>query len=150
MPVAKPSVNDLNSVIIEALMLYRDAHKGIVFKEILSDSLPVVNIDREQFKRVFVNLFKNAVEAINGNGEVVIKTEFDGRNNNVRVEIVDNGAGVPPEDKDRIFIPYFSRKKSGTGLGLAIVNRIVSDHNGRIMVSDNVPRGTKFVIELPV
>jgi len=150
MPVARPLINDLNSVIKEVLLLYRGAHKEITFTENLSDSLPEINIDREQIKRVFVNLFKNSVEAINGNGKVIIKTEYESRNKHVRVEIADDGAGVPPEDKDRIFIPYFSRKKSGTGLGLAIVNRIISDHNGRIMVSDNVPRGTKFVIELPV
>ena len=150
MPVARPSMNDLNPVIKEVLLLYRGAHKEITFTEYLSDSLPQINIDREQIKRVFVNLFKNSVEAINGNGEVIIKTEYESRNNNVRVEIADDGAGVPPEDKERIFIPYFSRKKSGTGLGLAIVNRIISDHNGRIMVSDNSPRGAKFIIELPV
>ncbi|MCC7201803.1 MAG: HAMP domain-containing protein [Nitrospirae bacterium] len=150
MPVAKPTINDLNSVIKEVLSLYREAHREITFTEDLSESMPGINIDREQFKRVFVNLFKNAVEAINGTGRVFIKTEYDSRNSNVRVEIADDGAGVPPEDRERIFIPYFSRKKSGTGLGLAIVNRIVSDHNGRILVSDNVPRGTRFVIELPV
>ena len=150
MPVAKPLINDLNSVIREVLLLYRGAHKEITFTENLSDSLPEIRFDREQIKRVFVNLFKNSVEAINGNGNVIIKTEYESRNNNVMVEIADDGAGVPPEDKERIFIPYFSRKKSGTGLGLAIVNRIISDHNGRIMVSDNEPRGTKFVIELPV
>lgn len=150
MPVAKPLPNDLNSVIKEVLLLYRGAHKEVTFTENLSDSLPEINIDREQIKRVFVNLFKNSVEAINGNGNVTIKTEYESRNNNVRVEIADDGAGVPPEDKEKIFIPYFSRKKSGTGLGLAIVNRIISDHNGRIIVSDNVPRGSKFVIELPV
>jgi len=150
MPVAKPSINDLNSIIKETLLLYRGTHKEITFTEDLSDSLPEINIDREQIKRVFVNLFKNSVEAINGNGNVTIKTEFDSRNKNVRVEITDDGAGVPPEDKERIFIPYFSRKKSGTGLGLAIVNRIISDHSGRIMVRDNIPRGAKFVIELPV
>ncbi len=150
MPVAKPSINDLNAVIREVVLMYRSAHKEITFTETLSDGLPEINIDREQIKRVFVNLFKNSVEAINGNGQVMIKTEYDSRNNNVRVELADNGAGVSPEDKDKIFIPYFSKKMSGTGLGLAIVNRIVSDHNGRIMVSDNVPTGTKFVIELPV
>lgn len=150
MPVARPSINDLNPVIKEVLLLYRGAHKEITFTEYLSDSLPQINIDREQIKRVFVNLFKNSIEAINGNGEIIIKTAYESRNNSVRIEIADDGAGVPPEDKERIFIPYFSRKKSGTGLGLAIVNRIISDHNGRIMVSDNVPRGAKFVIELPV
>ena len=150
MPVAKPSINDLNSIIKEVVLLYRNAHKDIGFTENLFDGLPEINIDREQIKRVFINLLKNAVEAINGDGQVIITTEYDSKNKNVIVELTDNGTGVPPEDKDKIFIPYFSRKKSGTGLGLAIVNRIVSDHNGRIMVSDNVPTGTKFVIELPV
>ena len=150
MPVAKPSINDLNSIIKEVVLLYRNAHKDIGFTETLFDGLPEINIDREQIKRVFINLLKNALEAINGNGQVIITTEYDSKNKNVIVELTDNGTGVPPEDKDKIFIPYFSRKKSGTGLGLAIVNRIVSDHNGRIMVSDNVPTGTKFVIELPV
>ena len=64
--------------------------------------------------------------------------------------IADDGIGVSPEDKDKLFVPYFSRKKTGTGLGLAIVNRIISDHNGRITASDNNPTGTKFIIELPV
>jgi two-component system nitrogen regulation sensor histidine kinase NtrY len=150
MPVAKPSINDLNSIIKEVVLLYRNAHKDIVFTETLFAGLPEINIDREQIKRVFINLLKNAVEAINDDGQVIITTEYDSKNKNVIVELADNGTGVPPEDKDKIFIPYFSRKKSGTGLGLAIVNRIVSDHNGRIMVSDNVPTGTKFVIELPV
>src|SRR3989337_3307048 len=150
MPVAKPSINDLNSIIKEVVLLYRNAHKDIGFTETLLHGLPEINIDREQIKRVFINLLKNAVEAINGDGQVIITTEYDSKNKNVIVELTDNGTGVPPEDKDKIFIPYFSRKKSGTGLGLAIVNRIISDHNGRIMVSDNVPRGTKFVIELPV
>ncbi|HAS17271.1 MAG TPA: hypothetical protein DCR39_05125 [Nitrospiraceae bacterium] len=68
----------------------------------------------------------------------------------IRVEVADDGIGVSAEDKEKLFIPYFSRKKTGTGLGLAIVNRVVSDHNGKITISDNSPRGTKFTIELPV
>ncbi|UCG99994.1 MAG: PAS domain-containing sensor histidine kinase, partial [Deltaproteobacteria bacterium] len=60
------------------------------------------------------------------------------------------GTGIPNEDKERLFEPYFSTKKSGTGLGLAIVSRIISDHNGLIRVEDNKPKGTRFIIELPV
>ena len=64
--------------------------------------------------------------------------------------VADSGRGIPPEDKPRLFEPYFSTKKGGTGLGLAIVNSIIADHHGFIRVRDNQPRGTLFVIELPV
>jgi two-component system nitrogen regulation sensor histidine kinase NtrY len=64
--------------------------------------------------------------------------------------VADNGVGIAPEDRARLFEPYFSTKKSGTGLGLAIVNSIISDHHGFIRVKDNSPRGTRFIIELPV
>ena len=66
------------------------------------------------------------------------------------ITVADNGVGIRPEDKPRLFEPYFSTKKSGTGLGLAIVSRIVSDHNGFIRVLDNQPTGAVFVVELPV
>ena len=67
----------------------------------------------------------------------------------MRIEVADDGPGIAAEDKERLFVPYFSTKKRGTGLGLAIVNRVVSDHNGFIRVEDNRPRGTRFVIDLP-
>jgi len=66
------------------------------------------------------------------------------------IEVADTGTGISDEDKGRLFEPYFSTKKSGTGLGLAIVSRIISDHKGSIRLEDNKPRGTKFMIELPV
>lgn len=150
MPAAKPSVSNINSIISDVVLLYNSAHKDILFTESLNSSIPEINIDREQIKRVFINLLKNAVEAVNGNGQIWIKTEYDAMTRLLHIEIADNGVGVPAEDRDKLFIPYFSRKKTGTGLGLAIVNRIISDHNGKIMVSDNIPKGTKFVIELPV
>ena len=150
MPAARPTSNNINSIIRDVVLLYSSGHKDVGFIEDFADPMPEINIDREQIKRVFINLFKNAVEAMKGNGHVWIKTEHDLRSNMVRVMVADDGIGIPPEDKDKLFIPYFSRKKTGTGLGLAIVNRIVSDHNGRIIASDNSPRGTKFIIELPI
>ncbi|MBI5407574.1 MAG: HAMP domain-containing protein, partial [Nitrospirae bacterium] len=150
MPAAKPSINNINAIIRDVVLLYSSAHKNVCFVENFTDPLPEINVDREQIKRAFINLFENAVEAVNGNGHVWIKTELDPKNHILRVMIADDGMGVSPEDKDKLFVPYFSRKKTGTGLGLAIVNRILSDHNGRIMASDNSPTGTKFIIELPV
>ena len=67
----------------------------------------------------------------------------------IRLEVADDGPGIRPEDKDRLFLPYFSTKRRGTGLGLAIVHRIVTDHMGRIRVEDNQPQGARFVIDLP-
>ena len=150
MPAAKPSPDNINSIIKDVVLLYSSAHKDININEDLSDPIPQINVDRDQIKRVFINLFENAVEAMNGNGHVWIKTEYDDTVRMIRVEVADDGIGVSAEDKEKLFIPYFSRKKTGTGLGLAIVNRVVSDHNGKITISDNSPRGTKFTIELPV
>jgi two-component system nitrogen regulation sensor histidine kinase NtrY len=68
----------------------------------------------------------------------------------VCIEVRDTGAGIPPQVRDKLFLPYFTTKKGGSGLGLAIVNRIVADHGGCISVRDNTPRGSIFAIELPV
>ncbi len=100
-------------------------------------------------KRVFTNLIENAVESMENSGQISISTSFDADINAVLIEVADEGVGVAPEDKDKLFLPYFSTKKDGTGLGLAIVNRIIADHNGYIRFEDNVPKGTKVIIELP-
>jgi two-component system nitrogen regulation sensor histidine kinase NtrY len=68
----------------------------------------------------------------------------------VRLVVSDDGVGIPPQDRRRVFEPYFSRSENGTGLGLAIVSRIVADHHGYVRVQENPPRGTRFVLELPV
>jgi len=153
MPAAKPAPNNLGDIISEVLLLFKQAHKDIRFKHISTNGIPTMNLDRDQIKRVMINLFQNAVSAIEttGNGgEVAVKTEYNEELQMVTVEVSDTGCGIPEGDKSKLFEPYFSTKKSGTGLGLAIVNTIISDHNGYIRVKDNQPKGTKFIIELPV
>ena len=71
------------------------------------------------------------------------------RNGVARVTVTDNGPGIPPEDREKLFLPYYSTKRRGSGLGLAIVRRIVAEHGGAIDVADNIPSGTVFTIELP-
>lgn len=153
MPTARPAPNNLREIINEVLLLFKQAHKDITFEHTCEDGIPIMNLDRDQIKRVMINLFQNAVSAIEtaGNGgEVVVRTGYNDEFQMVTTEVTDTGCGIPEEDKSRLFEPYFSTKKSGTGLGLAIVNTIISDHHGYIRVKDNLPKGTKFIIELPV
>ena len=100
-------------------------------------------------KRVMINLIDNAVAAMNGKGAIWVEMAYDAILKIVRIEVRDTGAGISPEDKIRLFEPYFSTKKTGMGLGLSIVSTIIEDHNGFIRVQDNHPKGTKFIIELP-
>jgi two-component system nitrogen regulation sensor histidine kinase NtrY len=149
MPASEPTPNDLNEIIQEAVILFKEAHKNVRF-EFTPRDLPVFSIDRDQMKRVMVNLIKNSLAAFDGEGEIKIQTGYDPNLQVVRLEFSDNGIGIPDEDKGRLFEPYFSTRKTGTGLGLTIVNAIITDHNGYIRVRDNQPRGTTFQIELPI
>ena len=150
MPASNPSLNNLNDVLNEAVVLFQEGHKEIDFQLQLEPGLPVFSLDREQIKRVILNLLDNAVAAVSGEGKIIMKTSYNKDLDMVTLSVSDNGCGIQPEDKPRLFEPYFSTKKSGTGLGLAIVSTIVSDHNGYIRVRDNEPQGTHFIVELPL
>lgn len=150
MPASNPSLNNLNDVLNEALVLYQEGHKGIHFNTRIDHSLPAFHLDREQIKRVIFNLLDNAVAAIDVSGTIGIETSFSMSLQMATLKVTDDGCGIPAEDKPRLFEPYFSTKRTGTGLGLAIVSTIISDHNGYIRVRDNVPKGTQFIVELPV
>ncbi len=150
MPASNPTMNDLNEVVAEALVLFQEGHKEISFHFKGASDLPQFNLDREQIKRAVINLIDNAVAAVNEKGRVELETSFNPALQMATLTISDNGSGIPKDDKPRLFEPYFSTKKTGTGLGLAIVSTIVSDHNGYIRIKDNEPKGTRFIIELPV
>jgi two-component system nitrogen regulation sensor histidine kinase NtrY len=115
----------------------------------LAPDVPALRLDADQMKRVVINLVDNAVEAIEQKGTVVVSTELDRAQGKVRLGVADDGPGIRPEDKDKLFVPHFSTKRRGSGLGLAIVSRIVQEHQGVIRVEDNHPRGARFVVELP-
>ncbi|MFZ1980147.1 MAG: ATP-binding protein [Smithella sp.] len=151
MPVTTIAPNDLNIVVAEAVSLFQDAHKDIVFELMLAEGLPKFDLDAEQINRVMINLLDNAVAAINKkNGRVEITVGYDEQHHKAGVTVADDGAGVPSSHKMKVFEPYFSTKKSGTGLGLAIVSSIISDHHGQISVADNTPTGTIVSFVLPV
>jgi two-component system, NtrC family, nitrogen regulation sensor histidine kinase NtrY len=149
LPASNPTPNHLNEIVKETLVLFQEARKEVRF-EFAPQDVPVFNIDREQMKRVLINLIKNSLAAVGREGEIKIRTSYDPRLQIVRLEVSDNGHGIPDEDKGKLFEPYYSTKKTGTGLGLTIVNTIVADHNGYIRVRDNPPQGTTFLIEFPV
>lgn len=150
MPRPNPAPGRIAPVIENALQLFAGAHREVRFVNDVPQDLPDVLIDQEQIKRVFINLFKNAVEVMNGKGTVWVSARVLSENGTVLVEVADDGPGFPAEDASRLFEPHFSRKKRGGGLGLAIVERIVADHDGAIHAEQNRPRGAKFIIELPV
>lgn len=149
MPAVQPTPNDLNALVRETLTLYQEGHREVTFTFVPDERVPAIKIDRDQIKRVLINLLENAVAAMDGVGRVDIATSYDAELKMVSCSVADTGPGVPNEIKARLFEPYFSTKKHGTGLGLAIVTSIVSDHNGFVRVRDNRPQGACFVLELP-
>ncbi|MFH0809765.1 MAG: ATP-binding protein, partial [Pseudomonadota bacterium] len=151
LPQTNPTRTDLRQLVADTLVLYEQAHKGITFSlRQEGESFPPLRLDREQIKRVLINLLDNAVDSMEGRGEIQVQLSSDSVLKMVRIEVRDSGPGIPAEDKSRLFEPYFSTKKTGTGLGLAICSAIVADHNGFIRVRDNEPRGSRFIIELPM
>jgi two-component system, NtrC family, nitrogen regulation sensor histidine kinase NtrY len=152
LPATDPTPTDLNALVSEAIAMYK-GKPSIAFTAHLADDLPELDVDREQIKRVILNLVDNAMVAIEAAGSgpraIAISTRIDRAVGTVQLEVADTGCGVRPEDRARLFQPGFSTKKDGTGIGLTIVSRIVSDHSGHIRVRSNQPRGTRFVIELP-
>jgi len=151
LPVTNLALNDLNGVISDSVILFQDAHKEIIFDFQKGGDIPKLMLDPEQIRRVMVNLLDNAVAALGGlNGRIEIRTLADRKGRTAKVEVADNGCGIPHSYQIKMFEPYFSTKRSGTGLGLAIVHSIITDHHGRVSVSDNHPKGTVVTFELPI
>ena len=158
LPHLNPLPGDLNLLVEETVGSFQMAHGEVEFAIQLEPDLPRIAIDREALKRAMVNLLDNAVNALkpangNHNGErprIEVKTRLEIGSGVVTLEICDNGPGINPRLRARIFEPYFSTRKGGTGLGLAIVSAIVTDHHGFVRVRDNQPRGSRFVLEFPV
>jgi two-component system nitrogen regulation sensor histidine kinase NtrY len=149
LPATNPEPCRLPEIAEDAVALYREAHPHITFHMAAEPGIPQLNLDRGQMKRVMLNLIDNAIAAIDGKGTITVRLTYNPALKFVRTEVIDTGCGISPEDKIRLFEPYFSTKKTGMGLGLSIVSTIVEDHNGFIRVQDNHPAGTKFVVELP-
>lgn len=152
MPEIIKSPTDLAAIIEQVVNLYRD-YKGINIKVSMPPDTPLIDMDGEQFKRVLINLFDNAiqaVQAIGSSGNIDVRVNLNMDTNTVYIDVADNGPGIAEEDKEKLFLPYFSTKSGGTGLGLAIANRIITELRGYLRIRDNEPKGTVFTIEMPI
>jgi two-component system nitrogen regulation sensor histidine kinase NtrY len=149
MPAPRAAPTDLHGLLDDALALYRGLFSDVEIRTHFASSLPKVSADPEQIRRVIINIVDNAIEAVQRRGAIDIETQHDAGNSLVRIVVADDGPGIPAAERDKLFLPYYSTKQRGSGLGLAIVRRIVAEHGGSIDVSANVPRGTRFAIELP-
>jgi len=150
MPVLAPKPTDVRPLVDGVVALYRESHPGIALATRHPEDLPLLEVDPDHIKRAVLNLVDNAVEAVGDAGEVVVETAHVPEAGHAQIIVTDTGAGISAEDKEKLFLPHFSTKAAGMGLGLPIVWEIVTEHGGTIRVEDHEPRGSRFIIEVPV
>jgi two-component system, NtrC family, nitrogen regulation sensor histidine kinase NtrY len=149
MPSPRAALVDPHQLLNDTLALYDGLLAEVTIERRFAPDVKAVRLDPEQIRRVMINLVDNAVEVMERRGCIVVETQRDAANNVIRIVVADNGPGIPPAEREKLFLPYYSTKGRGSGLGLAIVRRIIAEHGGSIEVSDNQPSGTRFTIELP-
>jgi C4-dicarboxylate-specific signal transduction histidine kinase len=151
LPAISKKPTALKPLVERTLMLYDGRVNGTRLGATIAEDLPLIPMDAQQIKRVLINLVDNALDAMAGMEDKRISIECDlvKERDVVRLTVSDNGRGIAPEDRERLFSPYFSTRKDGTGLGLAISSRIIADHGGHIG-AESEGRGARFVVELPL
>jgi PAS domain S-box-containing protein len=151
-PSAKLETADVNAIVREAVEVFSGRLDGVSLKATLAENLPVIRADAGLLRSVIVNLIDNAAEALEAAPvrNITVATRANADSENIEISVSDTGQGISPQDKDKLFLPYFSTKDRGTGLGLAIAARIIAEHGGSIHVEDNFPTGSRFLLQLPV
>ena len=151
--LTEPASTDINSA-LKKILVFAAQHRGgknIERRLELADDLPPVYVDPKQIQQVFLNLFLNAVQAMQGGGTLTVQSalvKVDGFDM-VQVKVTDTGQGIPLQILDKIFTPFFTTKAQGTGLGLAISHRLIEQQGGRLYVASEDGKGTTFTVELP-
>ena len=142
---------DLIPIFEETLQLLRpQIERGRISVQKEFESLPPITVDKEQMKQVILNLLMNAIQAMPKAGRLGLSGRVSRDGHWVELTIQDSGIGIPPEDMDKLFDPFFSTKDGGIGLGLSIAHRIIDQHHGKIEVESNPGKGTLFTISLPI
>jgi two-component system nitrogen regulation sensor histidine kinase NtrY len=151
-PTAKLQSVDANTTVQEAVEVFSGRLDGLVLTTFLEAGLAPVRADATLLRSVIINLIDNAAESLENTSlrQITVSTHLRAESDTIEIAVSDTGHGISPEDKDKLFLPHFSTKERGTGLGLAIASRIISEHGGSLRVEDNLPQGSRFVIELPV
>ncbi len=149
----EPTFTDINGI-LQKTLLFAAQHRGgkSIDKRLeLCDSLPPVYVDPKQIQQVFLNLMLNALQAMQGQGVLTVRTAsvFIEGTQWIIVVIADTGPGIPAQILDKIFTPFFTTKAQGTGLGLAICHKLIRQHGGYLTVSSEDAKGTEFTIRLP-
>jgi two-component system sensor kinase FixL len=142
---------DLKELLQDIYYMLRDdcEKKNIQTELIIDEKALLVAGDRHSLKQVFLNLFKNSMDAMEHGGVLSIQTSLIG--DHVEITVTDEGCGIPEQDKEKIFSPFFTTKKHGTGLGLCISKRIIEEHaGGSLSMKSKEGKGTSFKISLPV
>ncbi len=152
LPVPQPAETGLRRMLSEVASVYTNLSGSVVIDmEDVPQSI-VLKVDRNQMKRVFANLFKNAIQAMPAGGTLSIRADAvrKGHTAFCRIAVRDTGTGIAPGDLEHVFDPYFTTKRDGTGLGLAIAQRIIFDHGGNVWAESEKNEGTTFFIDLPI
>jgi nitrogen-specific signal transduction histidine kinase len=152
---------NINQILDELILLESKSPttRGIEFIKEFDPSLPYVPGDEARLKQVFLNLIRNAIEAMKERGTVRVRSKFateyvtmdpgEKKKTHIIVEIEDNGPGIPEEEQEKIFIPFYTTKPKGTGLGLPLCLQIIEEHKGTIKAHSTPEKGTLFRIALP-
>ena len=142
-------MEDIEQLIEDSLAVVESAtqEKTVQIQRQSSSNLRFISIDAMRMKQVVINLVINAVQASPEGETVIVRSHYKGEN--LAIDIVDQGSGIPSEKREEIFYPFVSTKKEGTGLGLAIVRKIIEAHNGQVRILDNPKRGVTFRVLIP-
>lgn len=138
---------DVHQLLREAAQLFSEV-KGIEIQTKFSDIGPSLIADREELRRVCINIIRNAIQAMDERGNITIGTRV--RGHQCVITFADNGPGIPPELQSRVFEPNFSTKTDGMGLGLAMARKVIEDLNGYIALESTVGKGTSVIVSLPM
>lgn len=145
-----PGRYDVNEILDDLIDFYEPQalSKQVQVRRGLSELPAVCRVDKDLLKQAFLNLFINAVQVMGQGGELMIRSKL--KSQLVLIEVIDTGPGIPPEEQEKVFDPYYTTRSDGTGLGLPICRRIIEEHHGHIELHSEPGKGTCFTIELPL
>ncbi len=142
-------VTDVNNLLSGVLLLMDNVTADISVQRRLSGGIPTCTLDAEQVREALLNVLLNALQAMPQGGLLTVNTSYSIQDKEICIAVSDTGEGIPPENLDRVFSPFFSTRSEGLGLGLTLTNRIIEHHNGRVILKSIVGQGTTVYLYLP-